>query len=71
LGGTALAQGACIGMGPDAPQALQAQPDAVRERAGETVPASGSEQGANELRLARSRRWRPPRLSKARSAGWR
>jgi hypothetical protein len=25
----------------------------VRERRGETVPASGAEQGANEMRLAR------------------
>jgi NAD(P)-dependent dehydrogenase (short-subunit alcohol dehydrogenase family) len=48
-----LTQGAYIGRGPDAPELLQAHLEQVRERAGETVPASGSEQGANELRLAR------------------
>ncbi|RYF36181.1 MAG: SDR family NAD(P)-dependent oxidoreductase, partial [Comamonadaceae bacterium] len=48
-----LTQGAHIGVGPDAPEALQARLDAVRDRRGETVPASGSEQGANEMRLAR------------------
>ncbi|RYF16091.1 MAG: SDR family NAD(P)-dependent oxidoreductase [Comamonadaceae bacterium] len=48
-----LTQGAYIGMGPDAPEALQARLDAVRDRRGEAVPASGAEQGANEMRLAR------------------
>jgi NAD(P)-dependent dehydrogenase (short-subunit alcohol dehydrogenase family) len=51
-----LTQGAYIGTGPDAPERLLAQLDAVRDRRGETVPASGGEQGANELRLARSAR---------------
>jgi NAD(P)-dependent dehydrogenase (short-subunit alcohol dehydrogenase family) len=48
-----LTQGAWIGTGADAPEQLQARLDAVRERRGETVPASGAEQGANEMRLAR------------------
>ena len=50
-----LTRGAYIGTGPDAPERLLAALDAVRDRAGETVPASGSEQGANEMRLARAR----------------
>ncbi|HVE53393.1 MAG TPA: SDR family NAD(P)-dependent oxidoreductase [Ramlibacter sp.] len=50
-----LTQGAYVGTGPDAPEQLLGQLDAVRDRRGETVPASGSEQGANELRLARAR----------------
>jgi NAD(P)-dependent dehydrogenase (short-subunit alcohol dehydrogenase family) len=50
-----LTQGAWIGTGPDAPERLLASLDAVRERSGETVPASGAEQGANEMRLVRSR----------------
>lgn len=48
-----LTQGAYIGSGPQAPEALQARLEAVRDRRGETVPASGAEQGANEMRLAR------------------
>jgi hypothetical protein len=48
-----LTHGAWVGSGPDAPERLLAQLDAVRDRGGETVPANGSEQGANELRLAR------------------
>lgn len=48
-----LTQGAYIGNGPQAPEALQARLEAVRDRRGETVPASGAEQGANEMRLAR------------------
>ena len=51
-----LTQGAFIGTGPEAPERLLAQLDAVRDRRGETVPASGGEQGANELRLARAAR---------------
>jgi NAD(P)-dependent dehydrogenase (short-subunit alcohol dehydrogenase family) len=50
-----LTQGAFIGQGEEAPEALLARLEAVRERHGETVPASGGEQGANEMRLARSR----------------
>jgi NAD(P)-dependent dehydrogenase (short-subunit alcohol dehydrogenase family) len=50
-----LTQGAWVGTGPDAPEQLQARLDAVRDRRGETVPASGADQGANEMRLARSR----------------
>ncbi len=49
-----LTQGAWIGNGPEAPERLLAHLDAVRDRHGETVPASGAEQGANELRLARA-----------------
>jgi NAD(P)-dependent dehydrogenase (short-subunit alcohol dehydrogenase family) len=48
-----LTQGAYIGTGPDAPERLQDRLDAVRDRTGETVPGSGGEQGANEMRLAR------------------
>jgi len=48
-----LTQGAYVGMGPDAPERLHALLDTVRDRRGETVPASGAEQGANEMRLAR------------------
>ncbi len=51
-----LTPGAYIGQDADAPEALLAQLDAVCERSGETVPASGADQGANEMRLARSRR---------------
>jgi NAD(P)-dependent dehydrogenase (short-subunit alcohol dehydrogenase family) len=51
-----LTQGAYIGTGPDAPESLQAQLERVRDRRGETAPASGSEQGANEMRLARGGR---------------
>jgi len=48
-----LTQGAYIGAGADAPEQLLARLDEVRDRRGEAVPASGAEQGANELRLAR------------------
>jgi NAD(P)-dependent dehydrogenase (short-subunit alcohol dehydrogenase family) len=51
-----LTQGAWIGNGPDAPEQLLAQLDRVCDRRGESVPASGAEQGANELRLARAGR---------------
>jgi NAD(P)-dependent dehydrogenase (short-subunit alcohol dehydrogenase family) len=51
-----LTHGAWIGTGPDAPEQLQARLDAVRDRRGEMVPGSGSEQGANELRLLRENR---------------
>ena len=51
-----LTHGAHVGTGPDAPERLFAQLEAVRDRHGETVPASGSEQGANEMRLARGSR---------------
>jgi NAD(P)-dependent dehydrogenase (short-subunit alcohol dehydrogenase family) len=51
-----LTQGAYLGHGDNAPEALLEQLDAVRDRQGETVPASGSEQGDNEMRLARGRR---------------
>ena len=50
-----LTQGAYIGSGPDAPEQLLARLDAVRDRAGEQVPASGVSQGANEMRLAREK----------------
>lgn len=48
-----LTRGAHLGIGPDVPEALQARLDAVRDRRDETVPASGADQGANEMRLAR------------------
>ena len=51
-----LTQGAWIGTGSDAPERLQARLDAVRDRHGEAVPASGADQGANEMRLARQGR---------------
>ncbi|MGV3494599.1 MAG: SDR family NAD(P)-dependent oxidoreductase [Ramlibacter sp.] len=51
-----LTQGVHVGTGPQAPEALAAQLDAVRDRHGETVPGSGAEQGANEMRLARAAR---------------
>jgi NAD(P)-dependent dehydrogenase (short-subunit alcohol dehydrogenase family) len=50
-----LTQGSFVGRGDDAPEELLAQLAAVRERHGETVPASGADQGANEMRLARGR----------------
>ena len=48
-----LTQGAYIGTGPDAPERLQAALAQVCDRHGDTVPASGADQGASELRLAR------------------
>lgn len=50
-----LTHGAYVGTGADAPERLQELLEAVRDRSGETVPGSGAEQGANELRLARRR----------------
>jgi hypothetical protein len=44
-----LTQGAWIGIGSDAPEALAAKLEAVRERGGETVPESGAAQGAQEV----------------------
>jgi NAD(P)-dependent dehydrogenase (short-subunit alcohol dehydrogenase family) len=51
-----LTQGAFVGVGPDAPERLQQSLAAVRGRSGEVVPASGADQGANEMRLARRAR---------------
>jgi NAD(P)-dependent dehydrogenase (short-subunit alcohol dehydrogenase family) len=51
-----LTHGAFIGAGADAPEQLLARLDAVRDRRGEMVPANGSEQGTNELRLLREGR---------------
>lgn len=48
-----LTRGVGVGTGADADERLLAQLDAVRDRAGEIVPASGADQGANEMRLAR------------------
>jgi NAD(P)-dependent dehydrogenase (short-subunit alcohol dehydrogenase family) len=48
-----LTRGEFIGNGPDAPEQLAARLDEVTDRSGETVPVSGVEQGANEMRLAR------------------
>lgn len=50
-----LTRGVHIGDGADAPEQLAEALEAVRDRAGETVPGSGAEQGANEMRLARAR----------------
>lgn len=47
-----LTQGAWIGIGSDAPEALAAQLQAVRQRGGETVPESGAAQGAQEVSRA-------------------
>jgi len=49
-----LTQGVFVGSGPDAPEQLAARLAEVTARAGEVVPGSGTAQGANELRLARS-----------------
>ncbi|MBI5279252.1 MAG: SDR family oxidoreductase [Burkholderiales bacterium] len=49
-----LTEGVYIGIDADTPEQLQAQLDDVRNRQGEMVPGSGSGQGANELKLARS-----------------
>ncbi|MCX7671862.1 MAG: SDR family NAD(P)-dependent oxidoreductase [Anaerolineae bacterium] len=51
-----LTRGVHVGFGPDAPERLLTQLAAVTDRAGEIVPASGAEQGANEMRLARAAR---------------
>ena len=51
-----LTRGLHLGIGPQVPDALLAHLDTVRERGGETVPGSGAEQGANEMRLARAAR---------------
>ncbi|MDB5897926.1 MAG: hypothetical protein JWP41_1528 [Ramlibacter sp.] len=48
-----LTQGVHVGTGADAPELLLDRLDAVRDRRGEAVPASGADQGANEMRLAR------------------
>jgi NAD(P)-dependent dehydrogenase (short-subunit alcohol dehydrogenase family) len=48
-----LTHGAFIGTGPDAPERLLERLDEVRSRRGEMVPASGAEQGTNEMRLRR------------------
>jgi len=48
-----LTQGAYVGLDAGAPERLQARLAEVLDRRGETVPASGADQGANELRLAR------------------
>ena len=41
-----------IGIGGEAPEQLAARLDEVTERAGETVPLSGSAQGSNEIAKA-------------------
>ncbi len=51
-----LTQGLHIGSGPDAPERLLAALAQVQHRAGETVPQSGAEQGANEIRLMQAAR---------------
>jgi NAD(P)-dependent dehydrogenase (short-subunit alcohol dehydrogenase family) len=51
-----MTQGAYIGVGPDADEQLQARLADVRDRHGDSVPASGADQGANEMRLARQAR---------------
>jgi NAD(P)-dependent dehydrogenase (short-subunit alcohol dehydrogenase family) len=51
-----LTHGVYVGTAGDAPEQLLARLAQVRERRGEAVPGSGSEQGANELRLLREGR---------------
>ncbi|GGE51508.1 3-hydroxyacyl-CoA dehydrogenase [Primorskyibacter flagellatus] len=51
-----LTAGAAIGTGPDTASALAAAWDRVTDRSGETVPASGAAQGAQELAHAGYRR---------------
>ena len=51
-----LTQGVHLGIGPQVPEALLEHLDTVRDRTGESVPGSGAEQGANEMRLARAAR---------------
>jgi len=48
-----LTQGVHLGIGPDTPEKLAANLEAVRDRTGEIVPGSGAAQAANEMRLAR------------------
>ena len=47
-----LTRGIHLGQGPDVPEQLAARLAEVCDRAGEQVPQNGSDQGANELRLA-------------------
>jgi len=47
-----MTQGVWIGLGEDAPERLAAQLDAVRDRSGEMVPASGAAQGNHEVARA-------------------
>jgi NAD(P)-dependent dehydrogenase (short-subunit alcohol dehydrogenase family) len=51
-----LTHGAFVGTAADAPEQLLARLDEVRDRRGERVPASGADQGTNELRLLRESR---------------
>lgn len=51
-----LTPGAWVGSGGDAAERLAVRLAEVRSRGGETVPGSGAEQGANEMRLARAAR---------------
>ncbi|MGE4240781.1 SDR family NAD(P)-dependent oxidoreductase [Ramlibacter sp.] len=51
-----LTRGVHVGTGDEAPERLAAQLARVMDRTGETVPGSGAEQGANELRLVQSAR---------------
>ncbi len=44
-----LTQGVHLGLTPDTPERLLAALDEVRERAGESVPQNGGEQGGNEV----------------------
>jgi len=48
-----LTRGLHVGIGDDVDEQLAARLDEVRAREGETVPGSGAEQGANEMRLVR------------------
>jgi len=47
-----LTQGVHLGLTPDTPERLLAALDEVRERAGESVPQNGGEQGGNEVQKA-------------------
>jgi len=50
-----LTHGLYLGEGGEVPEQLAARLDEVRDRHGETVPGSGTEQGSNEVKLARAR----------------
>jgi hypothetical protein len=48
-----LTQGAYVGVDANAAERLLERLEEVHDRHGETVPASGADQGANETRLVR------------------
>ena len=52
IGNATLTQGVHIGNGPDAAEGVAEHFGAIARRDGETLPGSGSEQGANEIARA-------------------